>query len=395
MTFLAFGEALIGLSQPTADQLRIKELHGLGYQVKASIITTLMGGTQLSGAFGFWAAGTDLQPSLNTSVNYIVGRRGFGCRNHMHQKHLYTVVFTPMLTAGRMEGKGLLSEINPFYLGYSSAVLNPYRSSFTLGTSFVASPKSTDKNIQTARNRSQQLIYLGLKGGWADGYFELNLYEDFLGTDNSKFNFLADNRDRFYTGGGNIQLAFHRFYKLKYYTETYTGSSNVDHLQYPPLVDSKRQIGSNHWFIRLFAGPRRNLRYSYQDPGQSAFNQGRDVVGFTYTGHVAHVGDLQGKGADHSLAAVSVYMGWRGKDNNMWSQNLVHNFLKLDKNSPLSPDCADGYHRFKPNKDGGTRADNYGDIPYYMKLNKQRKYNSPFWNAFPNLMGAGIEYGFQ
>lgn len=376
--------ALAG-AQPGMSEAQSQQMQAAGYFWKISAIVSLHGGTHLSTSVGIWYNHFDLQPSLNTSANLLIGPQNFGCRQSFRQRMKGTIVFSPLLLIRCGEATGRVAEVNPFYLGNSSGILNNYRSFAAIGTSFVAAPKGVGKNIITARNRSQQLIYLGGKVGWDSSYVMLNLYEDFFAFTDDILQGLADNRDRYYTGGGNLQFRINNHWLAKYYTETYTGNSYPDHIQYPDLVYPYQFVGNNHWFTRFFSGPRRMLRHAYQDPGQVSFNQGRDVIVVEYAGPI-NKNPQQDLNSNHHTGSIVGLFGWHGYKNNMWQQNLVHNAIKVDKYTGIpasegNPMAIERYRRFMPRSTNQAfDTDLWGNkVSYKKKI----------------IFGLGYGYGIQ
>ena len=371
------------VAQPGVSDSRSQKMQAWGYFCKFSAIVSLGGGTHLSASLGVWKNTFDLQPSLNTSFNWTLGYNNFGSRMAQNQRTKGTIIFSPLLLVRCGGATSRVAEVNPFYFGYSSGVLSDYQNYVALGTSFVAAPKGLDKNIMTARNRSQQLLFVGFKIGWDSSYIMFNMYEDyFLGT-NNLLQALADNRDRFFTGGGNLQLCINHYYTIKYYTETYTGNSYIDHIQYPDIVYPYDTIGSKTGFGRIFSGPRRYRRYAYQDPGQTAFNQGRDILVFEYSGKLGNQFHQQDISKYHHTGKAMVMIGRQGFRGNMWQQNLIHNFISVDKPTGLGPkEEGERYHRFKPRSENlSSDADRDGNKSDY----KPRKI----------IVGFGYNYGIQ
>jgi len=360
-------------------------IQNFGYQIKISTIATLGGGIHMSAGWGLWLNKFDYQPSLNFNINYMVNRNNFGCRKAQNQNSLLNVVFSPILVIRCGSDFGRAAEINTFYYGYASGVLCNFKNYAAIGTNFVTTPKGSDKNIMTARNRSQQLLYLGGRVGWTDGYFMLNLYEDYFLLTNSLFQPLADNRDRFFTGGGNVQVNLNNQLTLKYYTEAYTGVSYTDHLQYPDLVYPFERVGNKKGYRRFFSGPERMRRFAYQDPGQNSFNQGRDLIVAEYSGGLSNNFHLQEINKTH-YGKISIVYGWQGFQNDMWQQNLIHNAIKIDKYTVVNQNgkkeiVRERYHRFEPrSKLQTTDPNSDGNKEKYRK---------------GNIIGLGIGYGIQ
>lgn len=342
---------------------------------KISSYFLINGGCSLSGSFGYWKTFKYAQPAINVSVNLLYGRNHLGNRDRYKSNWQLNTVISPILTFKMppyaTDKHGIYEEINPFYLGNSSSIYCNYRSSFTLGTSFVTMPKGKGKNIATSRNRSQQLVFINLRIGakkQADSVrnFSFNLYEDFLGTDNAVGQAFADNWDRYYTGGGNLQYRFNNNYKFKVFSEIYTGTATRDGFDNPDIVfyqteeDKKKknnrenEFGNNNKFVKFFWGPVRDARYAAQESGQKKLNSGRFLAALEYT-------PTANSNYQHDFflrKRYDFYAGTQGGNLGMWVQNMIHSSVKIDK--VLASDPApeelhrkktqlDRYHRFMPN----------------------------------------------
>jgi hypothetical protein len=343
-----------------------------GFAVRVSGYILFNGGAAISIGCGFWRKFEYVQPSFNTSFNVLLNRHHIGNRDRIKTNWQINTIFSPMLTIGT--GRGFYEEINPFYMSSAGAVYNNYRYSMTLGTSFVTMPKGKGVNISTSRNRGQQLLYVQLRIGGKDtlkenalNSFVFNIYEDYFAvTDNSIGQIFVDNFDRFYTGGANIQFRFCQFYKIKVYSEIYTGTSQIDRFDYPDLVQlaTKKDttmiyedIGKESGW-RFFAGPKRKKRWVSQEAGQKMLNNGQTLLTFEFplSKYPSHLWN-------HPTGEV--YFGTQGGNFNMWSQNMIHNAIKIKKvamdSAPTNynPEGTlihenrykDRFHRFKPNMD--------------------------------------------
>ncbi|RRB04438.1 hypothetical protein [Larkinella rosea] len=315
----------------------------------------IYGGFGFSAGVGFWTSYKHLQPSCNLSVNVIGNKASLGNRDRYLTDWQINTVLTPMLTYGR--GQGLYQEINPFYFGTQGTVYANYQHSVTLGSNFIVMPRSLGRNITTFRNRTQQLVYIGLRFGAKDWDVNVNLYEDFLPfTDTPYGQALADNYDRFYTGGGNIQFRT-RYLKIKQYSDVYTGTASRDLFDSPDLYHPYKTDFSKQPTDSIGRGPRRrHPRYVALDPGQKLFNKGRDLTVIELSPNL-----FGWNGPFDNHPTLQVYGGWQGGKNQMWSQNLIHNAIKIDKINPTHPEPdqlrpsarkqgqqQDRYHRFFP-----------------------------------------------
>lgn len=344
-----------------------------GFAVRASGYVLLNGGVAFSLGCGFWHRFEYVQPSLNTSINILLNRHHLGNRDRIKTNWQINTILSPMLTIGLGAKRGFYEEINPFYMSNSGAVYNDYCRSITLGTSFVTMPKGKGVNISTSRNRGQQLLYVQLRLGGdtlnSKGFnsFIFNIYEDYFAiTDNSIGQLFVDNYDRFYTGGANVQVRCHQFYKFKLYSEIYTGTSEIDRFDYPDLVQlTAKKEGKvvpvdrgKEQGLRFFTGPKRKVRWASQEAGQKMLNVGQTLLSFEFP--------LQHQ-PNHLWTAPrgEIYIGAQGGKPNMWSQNMIHNAIKIKKvavdsgPSNYNPDDTlihenkykDRYHYFKPNRD--------------------------------------------
>ena len=320
------------------------------FRISVSTFFILNGGWGFSIGAGSWVDIKGIQPSL--AVNLVVYAKGNSLGNALFygdeantkrgdspsdleffnpNRTLATIMFSPMLTRRLGKAKYTFEEINPFYFGGSSVIFSPYRNAITIGTTFITMPKGTYNNIMTARNRSQQLLYIQYR---ADG-FQINVYEDYLlFTDQAWSQWLCDNRDRYYTGGANVQVRLSPFARLKFYSEMYTGSSYVDKQDYPDLAFPNSQPA--HMLSRKKADAI-NRKYAYQQPGQKAFNRARNFLCFEYA--------LQAKMYQNHIASdffnyssiynhnVQLIYGKQNGQKSMFQQNFIHNLNSIDRDS--------------------------------------------------------------
>ncbi len=295
------------------------------FNVKVSGYLLFNGGGGISTAIGSWIAFRHLQPSFNMSLNMVFNRYNLGNRNRYLTRWQLNTVLSPMITLGT-KSRALYQEINPFYFGNLGAVYANYQHSLTLGSDFVVMPRGIRKNLSTFRNRTQQLIYVGVRTGGKDWDINLNVYEDYLiFTDSGFFQGLADNFDRFYTGGGNLQLRYQHF-KAKLYSEIYTGNFQRDLFDHPDLYHpyvSDTSTNADDWIGGK--GNRRHPRYVAQEAGQKLFNKGRTFVAVEldprYSKNTANM-------------TVQAYFGIQGGKVNMKVQDWIHGLDKLKKINP-------------------------------------------------------------
>ncbi|MEO8088039.1 MAG: hypothetical protein ABI763_14545 [Bacteroidota bacterium] len=320
------------------------------YRFKFTAYVFVTGEWGLSLGFSNWITYTRLQPSENFSINAHFGKNNLGNRNKPYNKWQLNVISSTFLTYAFSNSVSQhYDEINPFYFGNSSGAFQNYKHSITLGSSFVALPKGIGRNVVTPRNRSQQLVYLQVK----TGDFQINVYEDYLVfTDNKFFGMLADNRDRFYTGGGNVQVRINKNLIAKYYTEIYTGNSYPDQDDYPDFVDVSDTTRAN-FFSHMYGtvGPKRPMKYAYQDPGQNMFNRGRNFIALQMSSRIFTGNNQTLVNPHYTNDNFQVMAGLHRGVAEMWQQNLIHSLNTVDKDLP--PDkCgvikADRLHLFKP-----------------------------------------------
>ncbi len=319
------------------------------YRFKFTAYAFVTGEYGFSLGFSNWVTYNRWQPAENFSINAHFGKNNIGNRNKAYNKWQLNVISSFFLTYGfsnrRVE---FFDEINPFYFGNSSAIFHNYNHAITLGSSFVALPKGIGRNIQTPRNRSQQLVYLQ----WKHGGFQFNIYEDYLVfTDNAFFGMLADNRDRYYTGGGNIQLRLNKNFTLKYYTEMYTGNSYTDRDDYPDLVTEDTTDGNYFSYPMGSIGPRRVIKFAYQDPGQVEFNHGRNFVALQVNTQFLNDDNKTLVDPKYTHDSFMLMVALQGGAAEMWQQNLIHSLNPIDKDLPAGGSQKvkqDRLHFFEP-----------------------------------------------
>lgn len=331
------------------------------FNVKAGGYKILKGGYGFSAAIGFWAKFNRLQPACNLSFNFVGGKANLGNRNRYLTNWQINTILTPMLTFGWGDD-GAYQEINPFYFGSLGAVYAFYRSSITLGSNFVVMPRAVGRNVTTYRNRTQQLIYLGIRAGTNDWDVNINVYEDFFGTDNAILQGLADNYDRFYTGGFNVQLRYQKV-KAKFYSDTYTGNFPRDLFDAPDLY-IPYQNAAGEFDCKLIGSQvrQRHPRYVAQEPGQKLFNTGRNFL----------VLEVMPPNPTYNLS-YQLYAGWQGGHAQMAVQNWIHG-LSISTIDKINP-------RFKPN-------DLHHDKPKREQERLHRFY--PAYDKGSFIFGAGI-----
>lgn len=309
--------------------------------VKVGGYLSIHGGYGISVGVGTWTEFRHFQPSFNLSVNLVGGRNNLGNRNRYLTNWQVNSVLSPMLTVGWQQG--LYQEINPFYFGSIGAVYAGYRHSFTLGTNFVVMPRGLDRNLTTYRNRTQQLVYIGLRSGTKDWDVNLNLYEDYFMTDNGALQGLADNFDRFYTGGVNAQFRT-RYVQAKIYADIYTGNSSRDLFDSPDLYMPYKSAFSkkpDNYTTKKHTNKRRIRRYVALDPGQKLFNVGR-------TFGVLAVSPTAFGMANPLNMSVQAFWGYQGGHRQMGLQNAIHSFISIQKVNPrFDPDSLHTTKRVK------------------------------------------------
>jgi hypothetical protein len=324
---------LLVVGQQAAAQLNFdRPQYGMtNVNVKVGGYATINGGYGLSLSIGTWTAFRHLQPSFNLAINLVGGSNNLGNRNRYLTKSQVNAVLTPMLTVGTKTG--LYQEISSFYFGSQAAVYANYRHSLTLGTNFVVMPRGLGRNVTTYRNRTQQVAYLGIRAGGSDWDVNLNVYDDYLLTDNSAFQGIADNFDRFYTGGGNLQIRTRNII-LKQYADIYTGNFVRDLFDAPDLYQPYRYDSDSLKLTDIYIGQKhrkRHPRYVAQEPGQKLFNVGRSFT----------VLELAPGAFGRNTVAVNptlqVFVGYQGGHPQMYAQNLIHTASKIDKVNPRYP----------------------------------------------------------
>jgi hypothetical protein len=322
---------------------------------------TYNGGSGFSIGRGMWIEKDNVQPALNFSVNGVFSRHNIGNKNRAGSRFQINAVLSPMVVMG-FRRKSYYETLNSFYFGNSNAVISNFTEHLAIGTHFVLSPKSSkslidrklsEENIYSNKNRTQQLVYLGVRfGNQSDRHknpwsVKLNLYEDFMVL-KQYLSFLADHFDRFYTGGGNFE--FSRYgpdlkngpLKIALYNDVYTGTFEREMFDYPDIYDLKADK-----FASNSSKKRRNARYVAQDPGQKLFNVGR-FFGYIEFPVYNGKGDVDFLTLKQPLN-VRLMLGKEGGTAGMGFQDLIHDTSLIDK------------------------INSNGDLDRFYALNKQNK----------------------
>jgi hypothetical protein len=315
-------------------------------------------------AMGGWLKNDYLQFSTNIAYTMVLGTYGLGNKSDRLQSRINNKLFYLTISnylTGNLFSKTnwYLEEINPMYFGHASGVYNSYQNAITIGTSFITIPKGTYRNIVTPRNRSQQLITLQAKfGPSANGLNSVifHLYEDYLG---SFFVPLSDMRDRFFTGGGNLQLRIMQFYTLKYFTETYTGNSYIDKQDYPDLITNVER--RNTWPKKKYKGY--YTRFAFQDNGQLGFNRARSLLIVEIPIKISNPQSIN--------STVEFVYGWSGTMQSGWQQHLIHSLFKERKTKTfLNTESNERLHQFDYRNT--NRSSSYGFSSKFITINKKK-----------------------
>lgn len=313
-----------------------------GYSnIRASIYATFNGGFGGNVGFGYWVVredliwNIDLQPGVNLSVNFSSTRRSLGNKNRAGSRTQLNTVISPITIFG-CGGQVPFQSVNTFYFGNNNAILNNNQYYLCLGTNHLVTPKSNNSvfngkfspnNVYSSKNRSQQLIYIGVKVGnkvrteiineqevRTNNPFSvtLNFYEDHMVLP-LLFQRYADHYDRFFTGGGNLQ--FTRFdkrnpfqpFKISLFNEVYTGSFERDTFDYPDIYDPESERADSN------TSKSRYPRYVAQDPGQVLYNVGRTFFDVELPVSV-----------NNNMMQLNLLVGTIGGEANMGVQDYIH-----------------------------------------------------------------------
>lgn len=386
ISFLLLHLACVSYSQPENKR------SDPTYRFQFSSYIFINGGTALSASFGYWKTTKYLQPATNISTILSIGKQHIGNNSRNGTKFQWNILFSPMLTSTlnfKTPSKiGIPEEIMPLYLNNSSAIYSNYRSSFTMGTTFIATPKGFGRNYTTNRNRSQQVAFFQLKIGTKGDFssFQANLIED-VGPQ-----FLADKYDRYFTGGGSLQYRWKQ-YKLKAISEVYTGTTKRDIFDYPDVVYPNERIGLNDkkrgflHSLRRFThgGIIREKTYALQDASQVTYNTARMIYGIDIDHSVFSKTCATDLNMIHSL-----YFFRQGGSNYdpkkslsmgpMWSQNVIHGIGTNDILKVIRTD---------------SLTKNQDQIPFKIKNKgpnflEPKHWFEPYYKTVKNSVGYGL-----
>ncbi|MFT3822520.1 MAG: hypothetical protein QM731_01320 [Chitinophagaceae bacterium] len=286
---------------------------------KATLVCGIKKGFSIGVGYGIWKDNPTLQYSLNTGLQWRVGRaflsnyRNGTVPNDSRSRSQLVFTFSPMLSLNLSKGRYVYQELEPFYLGTPNAVYCDYKYSITLGTTFTTSPRGTYKNVATSRNRTQQdfMLAINLRN------FNFTIYDDYFPVF-STFLQLGDNWDRFFTGGGFLRYRFNDHYTLHLYSEVYTGLNRANPFLAPDIISYRNK--GRKWKLKNIAN---------QNAKQEFFNSSWFIASLTYTGP-----QTPGNSSDVILPNFNVFVGssapWT-----MFSQNLIHSMIKYDDSNHL------------------------------------------------------------
>ena len=224
----------------------------------------------VGGSFG----GNNFMSAINISTNVYNSGLGtvYGSTGELDTQ--VDIIASLSVTAGIGRGKPM--PLNTFSNSSLSAITNEFGSSFSLGTNFV-------NNL--GGSRDQRVGYVGVRGG----DFSFNLYNDFLP-------YLGDGEDRFWTGGGSVQMGVEGDRTVSIGKDVFTGLRIRN-----PNSTSK----NDRW--KIWPGNPANGKYGtyLQYPWQQLLNNGQ----------------TQGK---MQLGGVGLQVGTSSGSNNMGIQNGIH-----------------------------------------------------------------------
>jgi hypothetical protein len=214
--------------------------------------------------------------SLNIAVN--VYNTGVGTRSGVYGKPddqtYIDFIISPAITVGNPTVKNP-AILNTFNNNTASGVMNYRKNSFTFGTNFV----------KNSIGRNQQVGYIGFKLN----KFDFSFYNDFIPL-------LGDTEDRWWTGGGSLNLG-----PLFVGTDVFTEIRDKDSYKFNP-EKNKYEWKSDP------AGNLANGHHGtyYQNSNAREFNNGQTII------------SLRNKNASMGFVMTG--------SKHMWSQNLIHNY---------------------------------------------------------------------
>lgn len=345
------------------------------FSCKFSFYSFIGGGTGAGISLGIWKGFKThkevnvIQPALNISSIFAFGKSHLGNNGRKGTQFQWNLVLSPMISTTfhwRDSTKtGIYEELNPLYLNNASAIYCNYRSGLTIGTSFITTPKGFGRNYITSRNRSQQLAFFQLKGGFGNKTsIQFNLIED-VGPQ-----FLADKWDRFFTGGGSIQVRYN-YLKAKVFSEVYTGTTQRDMVDFPDITIPDDSTGGNLWL-----GVRREKIYALQEASQKTYNNGRTIYALEIDNKLftpqkdSYINDFS-----HNF-----YFYTQGGPD-MWSQNMIHSYDNGDIQKVIQKGLPKDTVPFK-----GKNTNSSFLMP--------KHFFEPFYSNRTRGIGYGINYNF-
>ena len=237
--------------------------------------TNLAGGYAASLSVGI----SNRTGNFMTSASFTANFYNYGLGTNHGSTGSYTpqadFVFSPALTVGAGT-TSLPMPFKTFNNNSATGLSNNFNGSFSIGTNFV----------YNTEGKNQRVGYAGFKLGG----FGFNFYNDVIPL-------LGDKNDRFWSGGGSVQMMTANFYYMMG-TDTFTGERQ-----------GKDLFGN---WLSMSGNPANGLFGTYAQTGfNQLLNNGQSISLFSGV-----------YGASMSLIA--------GKGH-LYSQNLIHNYLSKNK----------------------------------------------------------------
>ena len=239
------------------------------------------------------------------------------------------------MTVVGMGRKANFEEIAIFKIGHANALVSNNRWQGVLGSNFILTPKSNvnvfranfnKDNVYTSKNRSQQLIFVGIRGGFDFGNNRRTSFQFMHYNDNMLIPYIlqryADNYDRFYTGGLRASINYYGTadrlgnnpFSVTYASDVYTGSFDRDMFDNPDIYDINERFDTHKVEIT------RRARFVNQEPGERMLNEGRKILNFNipFQSSVSPLID------QYRNAGINFFVGIQGGEQGMRSQNRNH-----------------------------------------------------------------------
>lgn len=250
-----------------------------------------------------------IDPGVNLAVNFYNG--GIGTLADSNKLHFDTVL-TGKLTAGT--GKGNSMDILPLHLDSGTGLIDNYKYSATLGTSFILNNS----------NRNQQVGFLQIR---ADN-FSFQTYNDFGGF---KKIGISDGYDRWWTGGGNVTIgAKNSDYQFIIASDVFTADTDTENrVDRANAANSLSQFNKNNPNGGFSKFKKKITEYTPTTASEVSETFVNEMRNSAWTPNQHSFNLNQGRTSFGLKTPQGAYRANHLGNSDMWSQNAIHRLINF------------------------------------------------------------------